>query len=143
MTWKDIERVTKGNPEANTCLAKWAACLRAVDDIVDNRTYDADKVLTALALNCAFCADRFYRKHIPRLQIPALIATGLWEVSVNWERQPELWKRQWADVLRHADAVFLGAICLVCRDWESLSGFNIEFMEAAYSDHLERHGELK
>src|SRR3954470_15774329 len=139
MTWKDIHRVTDGNPEANACLAKWATCLRAVDDIVDNQTYGAAKILSALAFNIQFCSDPFYRRNVHRLQIPALIATGIWEVSVHWEKRPEWWKRQWADVLRHADVLFLGAVCLICRGWESLTEFNTEFLEAAERDHTTRH----
>lgn len=138
MTWKDIHRVTDDNTEANACLAKWAACLRAVDDIVDNHAYDPVSILNALALNCTFCADPFYRRNVHRLQIPALIATGIWEVSVHWERTPG-WCQEWADVLRHADVLFLGAVCLICRGWESFTEFNTEFLEAAYKDHKERH----
>lgn len=139
MTWKDVNKVTGGNVEANECLAKWAACLRAVDDIIDNQTYDADRILTALALNIQFCSDPFYRRHVQRLQIPALVATGIWEVSVNWEQSHKDWRKQWADVLRHADVIFLGAVCLICRGWEGSVEFYDEFLTAGRKDHLERH----
>lgn len=143
MTWADINKVTGGNVEANTCLETWAACLRAVDNIVDEGLWDADHILEATALNIRFCCDPFYRQHIHQLQLPALIATGIWELSVEWERDSELWKRQWADVLRHADAVFLGAVCLICRGWEAATEFYREFWTASYNDHVERHGEVK
>lgn len=143
MTWKDVNKVTGGNVEANACLAKWSAVLRAVDDIVDNQTYDADKILTALALNIEFCSDLFYRKHSHRLQIPALVATGIWEVSGKWEHENELWKKQWADVLRHADVIFMGAMCVICQGWEASIEFYEEFLIAGRKDHLERHGEAK
>jgi hypothetical protein len=139
VTWKDVDKATGGNPEANTCLAKWAACLRVVDDIVDNQTYSPERILTALALNCEFCADPFYRRHVQRLQFPALIATSVWETSVRWEREIDCWKNDWADVLRHADVIFLSAICLLCQGWQATDKFATEFLEAAHVDHDKRH----
>lgn len=139
MTWKDVNKVTGGNVEANECLAKWAACLRAVDDIIDNQTYDADNILTALALNIRFCSDPFYRWHVQRLQMPALVATSIWEVSVDWEKRTEGWRKEWADVLRHADVIVLAAVSLICRGWQNTTQFTADFLEAAHTDHQERH----
>lgn len=138
-----LDRITGGNPEAKSCIEVWGECLRAVDNIVDNGTYDVDSILNATALNIRFCSHPFYRRHINHLQMPALIATGLWEVSVDWEKRSELWKRQWADVLRHADAVFLGAVCLICVGWDKARDFYPAFLSAGYVDHLDRYGTPK
>lgn len=139
MTWNDIEKVSGTNLAARDCLASWAACLRAVDDIVDNRTYDETSIINALALNIKFCSDPFYRSHVQALQAPALISTALWVVSVGWEDHNIHWKQEWADVLRHADVVFLSAICLICKGWTATEPFAREFLEAAHEDHKKRH----
>lgn len=139
MTWNEIEKATGGNILAKECLTRWAACLRAVDDIVDNGTYDESSIINALALNIKFCSDLFYRSHIQALQCSALTATAIWVVSVKWERHNKYWKQEWADVLRHADVVFLSAICLICKGWKSTEQFAHEFLEAAHDDHEKRH----
>jgi len=138
-----FDQLTGGDPEAISCVTQWGDCLRAVDNIVDNETYNTESILSATALNIRFCSHPFYRKHVNQLQFPALIATGLWEVSVSWEKRDELWKRQWADVLRHADVVFLGAVCLICCGWERASEFYGTALSIAYIDHLDRHGPVK
>ena len=78
------------------------------------------------------------------LQMAALVTTSLWAKSCEWERCPELWKRQWADVLRHSDVVLVNAISLICGGgWEGMSAATGTFLSAGFIQHLDKYGPVK
>lgn len=137
----DLARVTNGNARAAHWLAIWGEYLRACDNIVDEELWDAAHLAQCLALGCQCYSHPFYVEHRQSLQTAALIATSLWTKSVEWERRPELWMRQWADVLRHADVVILSTVALLCGGgWDGAMEVTGAFLSAGYIDHKDRRG---
>ena len=136
----DISGLCKGNPEAMDWIDAWGTYLRECDDTVDDGKWSAENVMNTFALGCRCYSHPFYRKHAETLHVAALTATSLWTVSVDWERETELWKRQWADVLRHADICIVFAVGMICGDWTHAQTFVRAGLAASYIDHKDRHG---
>ena len=137
LNWNQL---TNGNLDAQSFLGRWGKYLRAVDNIMDEGWNDSAHVLEALALGVDCYSSKFYQEHVSLLQSAALSTTSLWEQSVHWERQDVLWKKQWSDVLRHADVIMLGIVVMICSGWERMTSFTTMFLNAAYIDHKDRRG---
>jgi hypothetical protein len=134
-----LAQITNGDPEAFYFLKCWGDFLRAVDDIVDEGKWEAENLFHAFALGNRLYSSNFYRKH-PELQMVILTGTAIWEVSCEWEKQPELWKRQWADYMRHSDVAMLSGVAMICSSWKMATTFIRGFLCGAYVDHADRHG---
>lgn len=140
MTSGDLTQITGGNPEALEFIQFCGEYLRAADNLMDDGNWTSDRILACLALGHRFYSCAFYRRHREHFQMLTLMATNLWGVSVDWEHRDELWKRQWADVLRHIDVAVYGAVCLICRGWVPARDFSRAFLSSAYIDHVDKHG---
>lgn len=134
------QHICAGDQQAVQFLQLWGAYLRAVDNIIDDETWQPAKLLAAFAAGARMYSDCFYQKHKAHLQMTILLATNIYADSVKWEQSPELWKRQWADVLRHADGHIISAVTLICGGWSELRATSAPFMAACYIDHKDRHG---
>lgn len=136
----DLNSITNGHREANWTLETWSNYLRCVDDIVDKGQWAPARLVLAFALGCRFYTTDFYRRNISMLQAPVLTATSFWETSSLWEKSPLLWKRRWADVLRHGDIGLLTMMAMICRGWADAQEISRAGLAAAYVDHADRHG---
>jgi hypothetical protein len=139
MSQLDLRKVTGGNMEALDLLRLGGDYLRACDDIMDKGLWDSGHILNAFALAVKYYSHPFYRRHINQLQMLALVATNLWEKSIDWETHPEVWKRSFADVLRHADVLMMSGIAMICRDWDAARDVTSAFLSAGFVDHLDRY----
>lgn len=135
-----IALATNGNAAAVRFLECWGDYIRGLDNAIDDGQWSADNILNVLALGCRFYSDTFYRQHVSQLQPAILIITDIYAISVKWEREPEPWKRQWADVLRHVDGQLVSHVALICGGWDNLQKITAAFLPAAYIDHKDRHG---
>ena len=134
-----LAQITNGDPEAFYFLKCWGDYLRKVDDVVDEKQWTAENVWNAVALGNRFYSSNFYRGH-PELQMVILTGTAIWEVSCDWERpEQELWKRRWADYMRHSDVAMLSAVAMICTNWKMATNFIRGFLCGAYIDHKDRH----
>jgi hypothetical protein len=136
----DSKRITNGNPEAAYFLTVWNKYLRRVDDAVDLPDMSSENLIACFALGAACYASNFYRRHTAQLQMPILICTNLWNIANDWERSPELWKRQQADVLRNADIFIANAVTQICSGWDAAGQCSRELLASAYVSHADKHG---
>lgn len=135
-----LDVIAKGNPEATELLkAGWRFC-HAVDDVIDEAQWNADAILNTSALGIAFYSHPFYRRNIAALRMPVLIATSWYEDSVNWEKAPELWKRRWADVLRHAWNGVIMAVAYLVGGYEHMQAVSRPLLASCYVYHADRYG---
>ena len=135
-----LRTVTNGDPEAYDFLLRWGKFHRKVDDVIDCNLWDAEHVLEAFVEGCKFYSHPFYQKNMSVLQMPILMATNFCAVSVKWEREKELWKRQWADVLRHSGLQVVESVAMICGGWELVTKTTAPYLAAMYVDHKDRHG---
>lgn len=141
MTDDFINLICAGNRRAQEFIGLWGQYLRAVDNLIDgDAPWTAENVLNCFACGAAMYSHPFYQSNKASLQMVILVTTNTYADSVKWEKSPELWKRQWADVLRHADGNVMSAVTLICSGWPTLRSISAPFMAAAYIGHKDRHG---
>jgi len=132
--------IARGNPGAWELMKLWWTFCHAVDDVIDESQWNADCVLGAFANGIAFYSHPFYQRHVSALQMPALLATSFYEDSVVWEKEPILWKRQWADVLRHAGNDVILAIAFLVGGYEHMQAMSRSILASCYVYHADRYG---
>ncbi len=135
-----LAQITNGDPQAQYYLKCWGDYLRAVDDTIDDALWTPENVLRTFAMGNRLYASNFYTQNIDKLQMIILTGTAIWEVSCDWEYQPELWKRQWGDFMRHSDVAMLSAVAMKCKGWTKAVEFIRGFLCGAFVDHKDRHG---
>jgi len=132
--------IANGVAGAEDFLRLWGCYLRAVDDVCDEQKWEPENILRVLMMACQFYSHPFYVRHVAKLQMPVLIATNLWTDSVRWEKEPEPWKRQWADVLRHSGNEVILAVAMICGGWEGMRRISAPLMAMCYVYHADKHG---
>ena len=140
------DAITKLNhrPEAKDWIALWGRYSRSCDNIIDEGNTDRDSLTESWALANSVYSHPFYRKNSHLLQSACLVATCQWSIANDWERDGELWKRQWADVMRHADGAVLIAACLAGGlSWQETKDIARSVLIDARAEHLAKHGEPK
>ena len=133
-------QIANGTPDAEDFLWLWGCYLRAVDDVIDDEKWDSESVLSVLVLACSFYSHPFYVRHASTLQMVVMLATNSWADSVKWERANEQWKREWADVLRHAGNEVIMATAMICGNWQAMRDISSPLMAMCYVYHADKHG---
>ena len=62
-----------------------------------------------------------------------------WEDSVTWERSPELFKRQWADVMRHSENLVIFSVAILCGGYEHLMELSNPWRAMLYVCHKDKY----
>lgn len=132
--------IARGNPGAHELLKVWWEFCHAVDDVIDESQWNAEALLNVQAIGIGFYSHPFYLRYVSALQMPALIATNFYEDSVKWEREPILWKRQWADVLRHAGNDVIVAVAYIVGGYEHMQAISRALLASCYVYHADRYG---
>lgn len=132
-----------GNVEARSVLESWWEFCHAVDDVIDEQQWNADSILNAFALGLGFYSHPFYRRYALVLQMPVLLATNFYADSVVWEKEPVLWKRQWADVLRHAGNELIVAVAIIVGGFDHAQKISRALLASCYVYHADKYGTPK
>lgn len=132
--------IARGNPIAKDLLEKWWTFCHAVDDVIDENQWNEESITNCLAHGIAFYSHPFYRRYQAALQMPALLATNFYEDSVTWERDPVLWKRQWADVLRHAGNDVIMAVAFLVGGYKHMQAVSRPVLASCYVYHADKYG---
>jgi len=133
-------QVANGNPLAEDWLCRYYDFAHAVDDVIDLERWDPESVLAVLVQASEVYAHPFYVLHGLRLQLPIITSTDTYLDSVHWEKAPELWKRQWAEVMRHAGNEVIMAVGMICGGWETVRKLSAPWMASCFIYHADRYG---
>lgn len=133
-------QIANGNEQAESFLWTWGCYLRAVDDVIDEGKWEPEEILRVMMLACTFYSHPFYVAHSNQLQMPVIVATNFWLDSIKWEKEAELWKRQWADVMRHSGNEVILAVAMIAGGWEGIREFSAPLMAMCYCYHADKHG---
>jgi len=134
------QTISRGDPLAASFIEAFGRYQRLVDDIIDNGTWDKESLGRALMMACLFYSHPFYQANITMLQMPMLLATNWYADSVDWEKQPELWKRQWADLLRHSGNDVIMAVALIKGGWQGARELSRPLLATCYMYHKDKYG---
>lgn len=136
----DAHKVTGGNPEAIYFLKAWGEYLRHVDDAVDNPDYSEERLTACFALGNTVYSSLFYRRNSHHLQMAILTGASLWSLANEWERSPEIWKQQHADILRNTDILMLNAVAQLCTGWQVAKDASRALLAAGFATHRLKYG---
>jgi hypothetical protein len=133
-------KVANGNVSAAQFIWMFHTWCHEIDDIIDDGKWDALSINTVLLGAAGLYAHPFYIEHWAALQSQIIIATSVYADSNLWEKDPALWKRQWAEVLRHSGLHINFTIAMICGGWEHLRGLGSAQLAMAYIYHADKHG---
>lgn len=131
-----------GNGAGAEWLHLWHRYNHAVDDVIDENLWDAETLLRLLVQACECYSHHFYVAHLDQLQTPALLATRTYGDSVDWEKGA-LWKRHFAEVMRHAGNEVICAVALICGGFEHLTKVSAPLMASCAIYHADKYGWVK
>lgn len=132
--------IANRDPSAGEFMNLWHQYCHRVDDCIDENLWDAERLLALFMLACEVYSSPFYVRHCASLRMPALIATSVYADSINFERSPELWKRQWAEVMRHAGNDMAYAVAMITGGWKHLRKIGRPLWAASYIYRADRYG---
>lgn len=135
-----FNRVANGNQVGLDWLCLWHDYNHDVDDVIDENRWDGQSLLTVFMCACTVYSHPFYRQHLHQLQTPVMLATSMYADSVKWERDPQLWKRQWADVMRHAGNEVICAVAIICGGYEHMRQIAGPMLAMCYIHHKDKYG---
>jgi hypothetical protein len=133
-------QIANGDAAAENFLWLWGCYLRAVDDVIDENKWDPESILDVLILANSFYSHPFYVQNCRTLQLVVMMATNWWADSVKWEKAPEQWKKDWADVLRHSGNEVIIAVAIICGGWTHGRKFSAPLLGMCYVYHADKHG---
>jgi hypothetical protein len=132
--------VANGNTAGLDFLTRFHAYMHEIDDIIDERDWNNERVLKCFASACLLYSHPFYSANRHRLGTAILVATSLYNDANKWERDPALWKRWWADVMRHAGNEVIFAVAQICGGWGHLKSLTAPMMAMSYIYHADKYG---
>lgn len=130
----------RGNATALEWVGMWHNYVHEIDDIVDEDDWRPERLLKCLIMANDLYSHTFYIQFKDRLQIPILCSTNTYRTSVQWERSPELWKRQWADVLRHCGGLVHETVAVIVGGYENLQSMSAPLLAGCYIAHKDKYG---
>jgi hypothetical protein len=135
-----LQDACNGNTEALEFVDAWRHYIKAIDDMIDEQKHDPETLVKTLALACLCYSTMFYAKNSQLLKMLVLAISNSYLDSVAFEKDAELWKRQWADVLRHADLQLVCVVAMITGGWDLARQLSGPMLEQYYLNHKERYG---
>lgn len=135
-----LQRVTRGDAEAQDFLAFWTTYCHEIDDIMDGDRPDPRDQLKTFARACVLFAMPFYLRNLATLKQVVLNVTVNYADSLRWEKAGEEWRRQWADHHRHAALDMVLAVATICGGHEHAFNLTEELRTMCYHDHHNQEG---
>lgn len=137
------ETVACGNRLAYDFLTLFHGYMHEIDDIIDESDWTPERVLACFASACRVYSHPFYSANRKALSPSILVATSVYHDSNQWEKDPALWKRWFADVMRHSGNQVIFTVAHLCGGWKHMQGLTKPLMAASYVYHADKYGTPK
>lgn len=139
--------MVKGNEPAHQFLCAWHQYCHDIDDLVDN-PHDPEKfseqLCGLLIRSAALYSLPFYREHAHELFLIVAASANAWADSVKWEKaDQELWKRQAADILRHAGIEMIFAVSTIVSGYAHMRQYSAALRTGCHATHHDQNGDPK
>lgn len=132
-TEQRITRLCCGDREAIEFLCLWAKYCHAIDDVVDKDVQDAEGIVSTFSLAPVLFSHPFYLRHMFALRQVVLLVANMYADSIAWEKEPEQWKREFANCYRHCGNEMLIAVAQICGGYDHARQFSLEQRELCYA----------
>lgn len=133
-------QAANGDDSARLFLQAWCLYVHEIDDLIDNQVRDPEKLITALVSACTVFSTAFYVAHAHELEPVVLLATNAYADSLKWEKEPEAWKRQWADVLRFSGNEMVVKVAEICGGYSLARNVSEKLREDSWCNHHNENG---
>lgn len=132
--------VAHGNAGAHEWLCLWHDYCHEIDDIIDIPDWSAERVIAVFERANALYTHAFYQTHRLALSPMILVATSLYNDANKWEQDPQLWKRWWAEVMRHCGNEVIFAVAQICGGYQHLKSITAPMLAMCYVYHKDKYG---
>lgn len=112
-----------------------------IDDIIDEKITDPEKILKVFLQAASIYSSNFYIKYSTQLYPLILVITNTYADSVKMERSGVAWKKKVSDVLRSTGNDILIFVVGIVAGWESMRDVSELIREYSYAEHHNELGE--
>ena len=110
-----------------------------IDDIIDEKITDPEKILRTFVNAAAIYSCNFYQRFADRLYPTVLLITNEYADSVKWEKNDDSYKEHISDVLRSCGNNMLILVVGIVAGYEAMRDVSCLIRETSYLKH---HDEL-
>lgn len=132
--------IANGDAAAHDFLCQWHDYCHEIDDIIDTPDWSSERLLKLFEFANRVYTHPFYALHRKVLSPVVLVATSLYADSNAWEKDDQLWKRWWADVLRHCGNEVIFTVAQICGGYFHVRSITAPLMAMCYIYHKDKHG---
>lgn len=129
-----------GNELAMDFLCQWHDYCHEIDDVIDTPDYTPARLLALLEFANRLYSHAFYAQHRQVLSPVILVATSIYADSNKWEQDEQLWKRWWAEVLRHCGNEVTYTVAQLCGGYMHVRQITAPLMAMSFIYHKDKYG---
>jgi len=140
MKLEDIyKEVCNGNEEALKFLLLWNVYVHRVDDVIDDKCINAEKIIRAFQCAAEVFSLPFYQHYLAALFPIVCIVTNMYLDSVQFATSEIVWKTTVADTLRFAGNEMVNAIAMICGGFDHMRKYSAILRETSWQDHHDKN----
>ena len=132
--------IAKDNQQALDFLILWATYCHEVDDIIDNKINDPEKILRVFVTAAEVYNHPFYVRYQSYLYSLVIVISNAYADSVKWSHSMVDAQHKMSDVLRHAGNDMLFAVAFICGGYEHLRTVSSTLREQSWLNHHDDKG---
>lgn len=110
----------------------------SVDDIIDEKIIEPERVLKVFIQAAAVYSSNFYHRYYTQLYPLILNITNVYADSIRLEHDEEPWKRYCGDVLRSVGNDIITIVVGIVSGWEAMRDVSILIREVSYKEHHDK-----
>ena len=128
------DRAAQGRADAFEVLKTWNEWAHAVDDIIDEKITDPERIVAAHIAMFNLTRLPFYRQHASELDGVIFAVINLWLDTVRFEQSTEMWQRAWADAARSCGNELVVAVARLVGGWDHSRAISGALRELSWKD---------
>jgi hypothetical protein len=128
-----------GHPDALVFLWSFHYYIHEIDDLVDGqKEFNAENLVGLLVKANTLYSTPFWIGNSAALSSIMVHIAATWLDSVAWEKDPVLWKRNVADVIRLCGNDMVRTVAHITGSFESVRRISLRLREFSWQDQHER-----
>lgn len=132
--------VANGNELAREWLCLFHDYCHELDDVIDIPDWSPARVLAVFERANLIYTHPFYAAYRAQLTPAIQVATAIYSDANHWEKEPDLWKKQWADVMRHSGNEVIFSVAFITGGYAHLKSITRPMLAMCYIYHKDKYG---
>lgn len=138
-----LQKYLSHDPEALRFVHAFNDYCHSIDDIIDEKITDPEKVLKVFVEAATVYSSNFYQRHSRELYSLVLTITNTYVDSIKWEKDIDLWKRNASDVLRSCGNDMMLLVIGLVAGWDAMRDVSELVRNYSYVSHHNLQGDIK